>query len=355
MSEEFPGYLKDRKKADYLDSGCTILNVHATGTYKGAFKLGQYTHLVGDSDAGKTWLALTTLAAAANNPKFDDYLLIYDNVESGINMDMVKYYGTKLASRIQAPSVNEEGEPQSSTTLESFYDHFDDYIKSGKPFIYVVDSLDQLASLASLAKYEEEKAARRKGKETSGTYGMEAAKSNKAFFRRCGDGLELTNSVLLAISQTIDNPNGTYAGKSVSGGHALKFSTRMQIWLKRVGILKKTVKGKEYGIGSEIQCAIKKNHLNGRYSRFNFKIYNAYGIDDTRECIEYLVATKHWSVVKQTIVAPEFEIEAGILKLIEHIEENNLTEDLQKLVEDVHNTIITETQKEFADRKRRFL
>ena len=50
---------------EFLSTGCTLLNLACAGSRRGGFTVGHFTYLVGDSTSGKTFLALTCLAEAA--------------------------------------------------------------------------------------------------------------------------------------------------------------------------------------------------------------------------------------------------------------------------------------------------
>ena len=83
--------------SDMLSSGCTLLNLACSGKRTGCFLKNGYYLYVGDSNSGKTWLCMSALAEAANNKNFEEYRLIYINVEQGALMDLRKYFGSKLS------------------------------------------------------------------------------------------------------------------------------------------------------------------------------------------------------------------------------------------------------------------
>jgi hypothetical protein len=87
-----------------------------SGNAKGGFAKGKYHFIVGDSASGKTWLSLTCLAEAAMNPEFENYRFIYDNVEDGALMDIERFFGSKVAERIESPAIDEDGLPDYSST-----------------------------------------------------------------------------------------------------------------------------------------------------------------------------------------------------------------------------------------------
>ena len=67
---------KPKKKAPshLLSSGSTLLNLACSDDPRGAYRKGHYYYLVGDSQSGKTWLAMSVFAEASINPRYPDEL-----------------------------------------------------------------------------------------------------------------------------------------------------------------------------------------------------------------------------------------------------------------------------------------
>lgn len=325
---------KKKNRQRFLNSGSTMLNLAISGRYDGGFPVGHYTFFVGDSQSGKTFLCLTSFAEATKDSFFDDHRLIYDGVEEGAMMDVTKFFGSSVAKRIEAPSND-----GASFYVEDFYYNLDDAIKLGVPFIYVLDSMDALTSKAALEKFDEHKKAHREGKDSAGSYGDGKAKYNSEHLRKVIKPLKAMNSILIIITQTRDNLGFGFEKKSRSGGRALKFYAAVEVWTTAVGSLKKTVNGKDriYGMISEIR--VKKNRVTGRDRNAKVPIINTYGVDDIRSCVEWLVEEKHWKNSKGSINAPEFDFKGKLNKLISHIEEEGLEEDLRSLVQEVWDDI----------------
>lgn len=188
---------------DLLGTGSTLLNLACSGKIQGGWPKGKYVYLVGDSRALKTWLALSALAEACANKHFEGYRLIYDNVEDGALMDIEKFFGEKVAGRIEPPEVSTVYDhlPIYSETIEDLYFHIDDALKVGKPFIYIIDSMDSLSSDYEGKKFDERKDASRKGTKAKGDYGDGKAKYNSANLRKVLSGIRDTKSILMIISQ----------------------------------------------------------------------------------------------------------------------------------------------------------
>ena len=242
--------LKARKKP-MLSVGSTVLNLAISGKPDAALEPGDYMYFVGDSMSGKTWIAMSILAEAANNPAFSNYRLIYDDAERGARMDVVKFFGKKMADRLEI--VN-------STYIEEFYFDLDDDFKGEKPFIRILDSMDCLDSFDDEDKFNEWKEAYAEGKETKGSYGMSKAKMNSTSIRRTMSRLEESGSILVVISQTRDDINPrTFSTKTRAGGRALRFYATVEVWSSVAGTLKKTYKGKERELGVKVKYDVKKN------------------------------------------------------------------------------------------------
>ncbi len=321
------------KTENILSSGSTLLNLACTNNPFGALTKGKYSLLVGDSSSGKTFLSLTCFAEALNNPSFKNYRLIYDNVELGMGFDLEGLFNKAVAKKVEPPCYGEDGLPSASFSVEDFYYNLDDClqhaIKNKTPFIYVLDSMDSLSSVAEVKKFDEHKTAHRKGTKEPGSYGDGKAKKNSEGLRKILSGLQKTGSILIIISQTRDNIGFGFETKTRSGGHALKFYAWVEIWSTVTGQVIRSVKGKKRKIGVHVELRVKKNRTTGELHQIKMDIYPSYGIDDRGSCIDYLVEEKWWNKAGTKIVAKEFDITCTKDKLIKHIEENNLGRKLQ--------------------------
>jgi hypothetical protein len=141
---------------DLLSTGSALLNLALSGDTRGGLAKGKYYLWVGDSQAGKSWVGLTTLAEAHLNKHFDGYELIHANVEDGALMDKAKYFGKGFAERLK------ESRPQ---TVEEFYYELDDLHAAGKKFVYLLDSMDSLTSEADEEQFQKVKKAHQAGRE----------------------------------------------------------------------------------------------------------------------------------------------------------------------------------------------
>jgi len=326
-------------KADLLHTGSTLLNMACSGNARGGFLKGTYTFLVGDSTSGKTFLSLTCLAEAAQNPAFKDYRFIYDNAEHGALMNIETFFGRKVADRIEPPALDDDDEDSFSASVEEFYYNVDDAIAEGKPFIYILDSMDSLSSAAEGDKFEEQKKAFRKGTDSAGSYGDGKAKQNSAGIRRLIPKLRDSGSILIVIAQTRDNLGFGFEKKTRSGGHALKFYATLELWSSVKSKIKKKIKGKDRIIGIECQVRIKKNRLTGRDRTVTFPIYYSVGIDDVGSCVDYLIKENHWPRSGNSYNAEDLALKGTKDKIIKGIEDDGMEGELSAAVQTVWEEI----------------
>ena len=327
----------------YLSTGSTLLNLAFSNLAQGGFVPGLCYSFVGDSNSGKTWLAMSALAEATIDPHFKEYRLIFDNAENGSHMDVEKYFGKKAFERI------ERIEP--STTLEQFYDRMGDINGS---YVAVLDSMDALWTDSEAEQVQKEKAARARGKDTTGSYGTSKAKLNSSRLRVLTNGLKDTGSILILISQTRDNIGfgAKFQPKTYAGGNAIKFYSRIQMWTSVKKRLKKTYKEKDHIIGTLMQVKVTKNHVTGWEGAVDVPIIRGVGIDDLGACVDYLIDMGHWKKSKAGINAPELGVILPREELIAHVEKDELEDELREVIEIVWHETQTATQ---IIRKSRYL
>jgi ABC-type dipeptide/oligopeptide/nickel transport system ATPase component len=330
-----------------LSSGLVLLNLALTDNPFFAFLKGHYYYMVGDSDSGKSISALTIFAEATTNPRFNNYRLIYDKVESSTLINTDQLFGMAMTDRLEPPAKEKDGGPRYSHTAEEFYYHVDDAALAGKPFIYILDSMDALDTDAAGKKFNQHKNAYKKARrredgeeikgdekeeKVTGSYGDGKAKINSTTLRKALQGVKATGSILLIISQTRDNPASQYGGKTRAGGHALRFYATAEWWSSIVEVLKKTVREKARRVGVRVKFSVRKNHQTGKFHEVLTDIYPSYGIDDIGACIDYLLEEGWWNQAKQSISATEFKLTATREKLIAYIESSDKGNDLKAIV-----------------------
>jgi RecA/RadA recombinase len=273
-----------------LSSGSTVLNLACTGRPDVAFYPGHFYFFVGDSSSGKTFLTLTTFAEASINEAFKDYRLIFDNVEDGALMDFAKFFGAGVAARVEAPSASGEN----STTIEDFYYNWHDACLDGRPFIYVLDSMDALSSVDEAKKFNEHKKSRNKaGKAPAGSFGDGKAKKNSQNLRMILRLMKKTGSILIIICQTRENIGfgAMFEPKTRAGGKSLKFYATLEMWTSVAKRLSKKLGDRTYKVGMISRIDVKKNRVQGKERTVDQPILYEIGIDDVGGCLDYLVST----------------------------------------------------------------
>lgn len=345
---------------DLLKTGSTVLDLAITGRLAGGFPKGKYIWMVGDSSSGKTFLMLTCLAEASINLQFKDYRFVYDNIEDGALMDFGRYFGVRMAKRVEPPKT-EDGVPVYSETIEDFYFHIDDALTAaekpkGKPVIYLLDSMDCLDSRYSETKFQEAKKAARTGGKAKGDYGDGKAKINSTRIRRVVARLRETGSILIILSQTRDNIEASMFQdkKTHAGGHALKFYATVQLWSQVGGKIKKEINGRPITVGVNCKVAVKKNRITGRERTIELPIYYDTGIDDIGGMVDYLVFWKFWPSDKNGYInaGDDFDkVKKHRADLIKWLEDNNLRADLEEVVADAWGEI---EQRAYVERKSKY-
>lgn len=330
-----------------VSSGSVMLNLACSNTYRGAFEVGRMVNLIGDSSSGKTYLAMEMLASCANDKRFDDYTLIYDDTEHALSMDIEELFGDTLAERLTYPEYDNDEEPVCSRTIEDFHYNIRQALEAG-PCIYVLDSFDALTSEQDDGKVDEMMEARQKGKETKGSYGMSKPKKSSELLRDIVGKLEKTNSFLLIISQTRDNIDPmSFEKKTRSGGRALKFYASHEIWLAVAG----KIRAKERVVGSKLKAKVSKNKLTGTFREVSFDFRHSYGADDINAALDFLIAEGVISGGKGNAKMTWGNYEGSRVKMISRIEDENLERALFRDVEKTWQEIEESIK---PDRKRKY-
>lgn len=315
-----------------LSSGSTVLNLACTGLVEGAFLKGHYYLYCGDSDSGKTFVGLACLAEAANNRSFDGYDLVYDAPEGGALMDIRRFYGRRLAERLQPPAADKDGRAEHSRTVQQFYEHLDARFKRGRPFVWLLDSQDCMSSEEEI-KHADKRARRADDGEGKGSYGDGKARYHSQHLRRVLGPLADSGSILVIINQARQSFD-PFNPDAYSGGTALRFYATLQLWSKNGGKIKRQIRGKDRQLGILAKIRVKKNRITGRDRSVVVPIYHSAGIDEVGSMVDYLVSERRWvesgGVVTVSGLGPEFDVRREAL--VAKIEEDDLEDDVRELV-----------------------
>lgn len=327
-----------------LSTGAAMLDLAISGKIGHAFGPGHYTLYVGDSGSGKTFLLLTMFAEAAANPLYEDYRLIYVCSENGAQMDFARFFGSKVAARVEIVRPD---------TLEAMYDLLDGMAEKDQKYIVIVDSADGLKTEASKELNRENRKKREAGKDTGKSYDMGHAKIHSGRLPDVIHDLNRLGCILAIIAQTRDNVNaGLFEDdKTRSGGHALKFYAHSEVWLSCGAAIKRTANGKEREIGRVANCKVKKNRVNGKARQVKVSILPEFGIDDTGSMFEWLVEEKFLESKGGRYASPWYEKSYTKEELIRKLEDDDRVTELKAFVQEKWDGIEEELK---VERKPRY-
>jgi len=327
-------------------TGSTLLNLACSDRIAGGWPLGNIVTLPGASASGKTFLCLSTLAACAQEKRFKDYALIFDDIERRQEFDIPYLFGKRLAKRISDPPLG------ISDTVEDLGDNIKTLTKAGKPFIYICDSLDVLTTREELDKEQAAAMARIKSDDAAKKV-AEAFAGRKAgiigrVLRLIKGKVKDTQSLVIIVQQLRTNIGGQAFAKQwrTSGGNAPFFASHIRPVLHKVQTKTKTKRNIKYKIGVTTKVEMDKNSITGKIRTVEFDIfYDRPGLDDVGSIIDYLLKSKWWHKTKQKIRAKELKVEATRDQLINYIESKGLHRKLQQVAQtawtDVENSLLS--------------
>jgi recombination protein RecA len=299
---------------DFLSTGLTLVNLACYGHAYGGVAKGHIYRVWGRSSSGKTFLCRQILAEAARSQYFDDYDLVYDDVEYGALMDTEKFFGKRLVSRLVAPARFKESHlPAYSRTLAEFYDRLARRLEAGRPCVWVLDSIDALKP-DNLTKMGDGK-----------------AKANNQGLRSVLDLLKATKSILILVNQAHADLGSVFKGDTTSGGRALEFYPTLDLRLRVVGGVRRTFKGNEFKVGSLIAASVVKNRISGNNWTVYFPFDPKYGLDDIGANLDFLIKYGRWDRTKGVITATDFALKGDRWEVIREIERQELEQELRVL------------------------
>ena len=315
-----------------ISSGCTMLNLALSDTPDGGYRLGTVVHIIGDTHAGKSLLALHLMAEASINKKLKDYDLIYEEPESAMFFPIKKMFGKEAKERIQfIPTIAERR--KGPRTVQKWHD---DLLAHAVPFVWVTDSFDALTSEEDLKTTDAQGKKKKLGK---GGFRVEKPIVAKQLFPKMVARTEASESLFVWISQTIENIGVTFGpSKTYAGGSAIKFFRAYEIWLAVVMKIRHEVRGKKREVGAVVRAKITKNKYTGKIREVEFPVYYDYGVDDVGSMVGWMIAEGYWEEEKGEkkktgrILTEDPFIDGGPGDIVEHIEENNLEDKLKGIV-----------------------
>jgi RecA/RadA recombinase len=305
----------DKVGLTFISAGAALIDC-ALG---GGWVCGRVANIVGDRSAGKTLLAIE--ACANFHMQFPKALIRYAESEAafdeeyaealGMPIDAVVFAKKPKAAKKKAKAKETEGErdvdakkfadedevaatgDEPLRTIEDWYEDLKAFTatvkKTGRPGLYILDSLDALSDDAE------------QGREIDdGSYGTQKAKKLGELFRRIVADLESANVLLIVISQLRDKIGVTFGEKQTrTGGRALDFYASHIVWLAQLSKMKKTIGGVERTIGVEVRLNVKKNKVGLPFRVVDYPVLFGYGVDDLTANVEWLISAKREALLAQ--------------------------------------------------------
>lgn len=333
----------EKKNDSFLSTGSTMLNLAMSDNVNGGWPKGKISTCPGQSGAGKTFVVLSSFTEACIDPAFDEYDLIFNDIERRLGFDLKKLFPPVL-DRLVTPNgmfyKDIEGQEEKSgisNTIEQVEISISQLIKSGKKFVYVVDSLDALSTDEEAEKEMLRAIAAAKSKEAADKI-LQAHAARKAgvihrVLRNIKGAIADTGSILI-ITQQLKQKQGamTFERKWVTtGGEGPYFYSTVRPYISKGPIIKDL--GCQVGITSKVM--MDKNSVTGKLRDIEFDIYYDMGIDDVGSMVSFLLDQKYWKA-GAWIDVEEFGLrENGKNKLVRKIEELNLEGKLKRIVQQV--------------------
>ena len=267
-------FTSSKDHIQFVSTGCTLLDC----ILGGGFALGRVANIVGDKSTSKTGIATECLINFCMG--YPEGQAAYRDIEAafdasyaqamGLPLDKIDFGGDEPLMTVEAWHRD----------LEKFVDQ---QIKSGKPGIYVLDSLDALSDEAEM------------GRDIGdASYGGNKAKKLSELFRRLTPKIESSKVLLLVVSQVRDNIGALFGEKHKrSGGKALDFYASQIVWLSHLGMLNKTINKAKRAYGIELRARCKKNKVSMPFRECEMEFHFGFGIEDLISNLNWLEEVGH--------------------------------------------------------------
>lgn len=343
VAPKAPANIAEFDKSLRFPTGLTLLDEYLGGGF-----ISGIIDIPGDSDAGKTLLAATTVASCHMNKATEHYKLIYNvTSESGINFNMKKLFNRKVAKAMTYVKTR---------TIEETLVDIGRLCESGEPFIYVVDSLDGLVSEAHVERVK----AKIAGKDAKGTYGMERAKELSENLPSIKWEVKGNKSLVILLQQTREKVGDQYVDKTKNGGKAPKFYADVEMWidLKKENLQEEfIVNGKKVWLpmGTQSEVRVTKNHVSGFKGKIKFNVLLDYGIDDINCVIEFLFKYGALKMAGSYVACDDiFGKKMYKRDFLDAVDWDETGESWEKLVEMVRETLQLIKDTAVPNRKKKF-
>lgn len=221
----------------HLSTGLSLLNYALSGDYSYGIESGSVVTVLGAPGSGRSTVGLTLLAEAVQNSAFSRYRLLYNDTEMQ-NVDIVQYFGSKTAKRIE----------KISSGVGCFWDELP---LISEPFIYVLDSLDGVASECA--------------------WKLNNERANEAY-----NSIRQRNSILVIVSQE----RQVESKKVSAGGFAFSFYADYSLRTERIGDVLRSVNNRNRVVGTNAAIQVLKTKAHFVDFSIPAPVFVGYGYDN---------------------------------------------------------------------------
>jgi len=259
---------------DFIDTGCTELNLAISNKVDGGVPVGKIIEIIGWEGSGKSLLAMHILA---NTQKKGGIAILFDT-ESAFNRNFAEAIGMDVTKLIYSqPDTLEEAYEAIEHVLTKLKQH-----RNNDKIVTIV--LDSLAGASTKTEIE-------------GNYDKEGWATQKAIInskamRKITNIIAKEKACLILTNQLRDKLGGMGFGEqtTTSGGKAVGFHSTVRIRMKSVG----KIKDKDDVIqGIQTQAVVFKNRIAPPWREAKFSIHYESGIDNFSSLFDVGVKLKY--------------------------------------------------------------
>lgn len=314
---------REKEIGDFLSTGSTLLDlaISCMSSKQGGIPTNRITEFSGGGASGKTYICGELCGDALR----EGYEVVVDDIERRwvlSRMDTFDFYPDTIGfTYLDPPSSSVEA------CFETMFKHMDK-LKADKKMLYIVDPIAALYSKIELTP-------------KSDKMGQARAKALQKNMRHLKDrvtSLGKPDITVVFSNQLIDAVGAKFKTKVSPGGNAMRHWPSLRIRFLAPGriIRKKKIHGKEVQktVGIKLHAQVRKNSVDDAYREADISIVYSYGIDDIADCVNWLdIHTSELLSEKgekwYCIFDKDIYTKA---RLIKHVEDNDLEEELQQLV-----------------------